>query len=142
MWYVHTFDKLVPPSIYGESHPEYYAVMPDGNRSTTPQRNQLCLTNPDVVEIAVDSVRKALNANPKGRIISISQNDWPYSCQCEKCLAMDKDEGSASGTLLRFVNAIAERLEPEFPDVVFDTLAYQHTRPVPTITKPRHNVCV
>ena len=142
VWYVHTFDKLVPPSIYGESHPEYYAVMPDGNRSTTPQRNQLCLTNPDVVEIAVDSVRKALNANPKGRIISISQNDWPYSCQCEKCLAMDKEEGSASGTLLRFVNAIAERLEPEFPDLVFDTLAYQHTRPVPTITKPRHNVCV
>lgn len=69
VWYVHTFDKLVPPSIYGESHPEYYAVMPDGNRSTTPQRNQLCLTNPDVVEIAVDSVRKALNANPKGRKI-------------------------------------------------------------------------
>ena len=26
--------------------------------------------------------------------------------------------------------------------MIFDTLAYNHTRPVPRITKPRHNVCV
>lgn len=142
VWYVHTFDKLVPPSIYGESHPEYYAMMTDGSHPVKPQRNQLCLTNPDVTEIAVDSVRKALKANPSARIISISQNDWQYNCQCEKCLAVDKEEGSASGTLLRFVNAIAERLEPEFPEVVFDTLAYQYTRPAPKMTRPRHNVCV
>lgn len=141
-WFVHTFDKLVPPGIYGESHPEYYAMMADGSRPIKPQRNQLCLTNPDVLTISIDSARKALKENPSAKIISISQNDWQYNCQCEKCLDMDKKEGSAAGTLLRFVNAIAEALEPEFPDVVFDTLAYQYTRPAPTITRPRHNVCV
>ena len=141
-WFVHTFDKMVPPGIYGESHPEYYAMLEDGTRPVLPERNQLCLTNPDVLEISIESARKALQDNPAARIISLSQNDWYGNCQCEKCVAIDKEEGSPSGTLLRFVNTIAERLEPEFPHVVFDTLAYQYTRPAPKITRPRHNVCV
>ncbi len=141
-WYVHTFERMVPPAKYGESHPEYYAMLADGTRPHTSERFQLCLTNPEVLEIAIESVRQALKANPKAKIISISQNDWLGNCQCEHCLAIDREEGSPAGTLLRFVNAIAERLEPEFPDVIFDTLAYNYTRPAPTITRPRHNVCV
>lgn len=141
-WYVHTFERMVPPSKYGESHPEYYAMLADGTRPHTSERFQLCLTNPEVLEIAIESVRQALKANPKAKIISISQNDWLGNCQCEHCLAIDREEGSPAGTLLRFVNAIAERLEPEFPDVIFDTLAYNYTRPAPSITRPRHNVCV
>lgn len=141
-WFVHTFDLMVPPTVYGESHPEYYAMLADGSRPIKPNCNQLCLTHPQVLEIAVESVQKALKENPAARIISISQNDWAGNCQCEKCQAIDREEGSPAGTLLRFVNAIAERLEPEFPDVVFDTLAYMYTRPAPRITRPRHNVCV
>ncbi|MBR3996797.1 MAG: DUF4838 domain-containing protein, partial [Clostridia bacterium] len=141
-WFVHTFERMVPPSRYGAEHPEFYAMLADGSRPQTPERFQLCLTNPDLLEVAIDSVRQALKANPRARIISISQNDWFGNCQCEKCLEADREEGSPSGTLLRFVNAIAERLEPEFPDVVFDTLAYNYTRPASRITRPRHNVCV
>ncbi len=140
-WFVHTFEQLVPTDLYGAEHPEYFAMY-DGKRRVLKHRSQLCLTNPDVLTIATESVRKALKANPDTSIISISQNDVSPGCQCEKCLAVDREEGSPAGTLLRFVNAIAEALEPEFPKVVFDTLAYQHTRPVPKITHPRHNVCV
>ncbi len=141
-WYVHTFQAMVPPSVYGKDHPEYYAMLSDGSRPQTSERFQLCLTNPDVLEVSIESVRKALKANPRARIISISQNDWFGNCQCERCLAIDREEGSPAGTLLRFVNAIAQRLENEFPDVIFDTLAYNYTRPAPKITRPRHNVCV
>lgn len=139
---VHTFNTLVPTEQYAADHPEYYSMAPDGARRVHYPENQLCLTNPEVLEIAVESARRILREHPEARIISISQNDFTESCQCERCLASDAEEGSAAGTLLRFVNAIAERLEPEFPDVIFDTLAYQYTRPVPTKTKPRHNVCV
>ena len=141
-WHVHTFDRMVPPAVYGERHPEYYALQADGTRPRLLYRNQLCLSNPDVLEISIASVRQALIEDPKARIISLSQNDCGLNCQCEKCLAVDREEGSPAGTLLRFVNAIAERLEPEFPNVIFDTLAYQYTRPIPQITRPRHNVCV
>ena len=141
-WFVHTFEKLVPTSVYGETHPEYFAMY-DGKRKTLGGgRTQLCLTNPDVLEIAVKSARSALREHPGTRIISISQNDTMPGCQCEKCLAVDREEGSPAGTLLRFVNTVAQRLEAEFPDVIFDTLAYNYTRPVPKLTHPRHNVCV
>ena len=141
-WFVHTFQRLVPPSVYGKEHPEYYAMRADGTRPQLYERFQLCLSNPEVLEIAVESVRRGLRENPRAKIISVSQNDYPRGCQCEKCLAIDREEGSPAGTLLRFVNAVAERLEGEFPDVIFDTLAYQYTRPAPKITRPRRNVCV
>lgn len=141
-WFVHTFDHMVPASVYGESHPEYFAMV-DGKRVTTDRgRTQLCLTNPEVLELCIESARKALRANPNAKIISISQNDWGGNCQCDKCRAIDEEEGSPAGTLLRFVNKIAEVLEPEFPDVIFDTLAYMYSRPAPRITRNRKNVCV
>ena len=140
-WFVHTFDALVPQSIYGETHPEYFSMV-GGKRLVARHRSQLCLTNRDVLDIATESVRSALLANPQARIVSVSQNDWRDNCECPACRAVDEEERSPAGALLRFVNAIAERLEPEFPGVVFDTLAYTYTRPVPRITRPRHNVCV
>ncbi len=139
--FVHTFNALVPQSVYGDNHPEYFSMV-KGKRLVAPNRSQLCLTNPEVLDIATESVRKALHANPNARIVSISQNDRWDNCECAACRAIDKEEHSPAGTMLRFVNAIAERLEPEFPEVIFDTLAYTYTRPVPHITRPRHNVCV
>ncbi len=141
-WFVHTFEAMVPPKIYGQTNPEYYAMY-DGVRHTEgAQQTQLCLSNPQVLEIAIDSVRKRLNEAPDSKLISVSQNDKNPGCSCESCLEIDREEGSPAGTLLRFVNAIAKKLEPEFPGVIFDTLAYNYTRPAPKITKPRHNVCV
>lgn len=139
---VHTFDTLVPTEQYAAGHPEYYSMASNGTRCTHYPENQLCLTNPEVLEIALENTRRILREKPWARIISISPNDWMESCQCERCLAADAEEGSPAGTLLRFVNAIAERLELEFPNVIFDTLAYQYSRPAPIKTKPRHNVCV
>ena len=140
-WYVHTFQHMVPPEKYATEHPEYYALV-NGKRPSLKQRFQLCLSNPEVLKISIDSARDALIKNPKARIISISQNDWHGNCTCDDCKRIDNEEGSPAGLLLRFVNAIAETLEPEFPGVIFDTLAYMYTRPAPKITKPRHNVCV
>ncbi len=140
--FVHTFEGLLPPSKYAAEHPEYYALLENGERPTLPGRFQLCLSNPDVLREVTNNVRERLRANPNARIMSISQNDWGGNCRCENCRRIDEEEGSPSGTLLRFVNAIAEELEEEFPDVIFDTLAYMYTRTAPKITKPRHNVCV
>ena len=141
-WFVHTFERMVPPSVYGETHPEYYSLI-DGKRVVRDGgRTQLCLTNPEVYDVCVEAVRKALKERPDARIISISQNDWHGNCQCENCLAVDREEGSPAGTLLRFVNRIAETLEDEFPDVIFDTLAYNYSRPASKITHNRKNVCV
>lgn len=141
-WFVHTFDRMVPQETYEKDHPEYYALW-EGRRQTQKHTGQLCLTCPGTLEASIRSVRQALLEHPDARMISLSQNDWNgHNCQCPACAASDREEGSPAGTLIRFVNQVAERLEPEFPDVVFSTLAYHYNRPAPRHARPRHNVSI
>ena len=46
------------------------------------------------------------------------------------------------GSLLPFVNRVAEELEEEYPNLAIDTLAYRYTRKAPATLKARHNVIV
>lgn len=140
--YVHTFSEIIPGELYEKTHPEYYSEIEGKRRLPSMGLTQLCLTNSDLLEETIKRVREMLTANPDIRIFSISQNDWAFNCQCHDCRASDEKEGAPSGTLLKFVNAVAERLEPEFPNVLFDTLAYQYTRHAPGCTRNRRNVCI
>lgn len=137
--FVHTFDWLVPPSVYGESHPEYYSEI---NGIRQPEGTQLCLTNPDVLRIATETMKKWMRETPEATIFSISQNDRLNYCTCKKCTELAEKEGSQAGPLLHFVNAIANEVAKEFPDKIIDTLAYQYTRKPPKYVKPAPNVAV
>ena len=138
--FVHTFKALVPPERYFAKHPEYYSEI-DGVR-VGPDRSQLCLTNPDVTRIATETVRRWMRASPDCQIISVSQNDWGNYCKCATCNALAEKEGSQAGPLLHFVNAIADGVRDERPDLIIDTLAYQYTRKPPKFVKPRPNVAI
>ncbi len=137
--FVHTFFPFLPPAVYFEQHPEWYSLI-DGKR--VHERAQLCLTNDEMRAEMTRVVLKRLASNPGAKLISISQNDWYGACQCDKCQAVVKEEGSEAGPLLRFVNAIAAEVEQEFPDVWVETLAYQYTRTAPLKVRPRDNVVV
>ena len=142
----HTFEKLCDPDIYFEEHPEYYSLyngkrIPAGNVFDR-DCGQLCLTNPDVLKIVTENVLQRLRANPEVQIVDVSQNDNTRYCGCPDCAAVDAQEGSPAGLMLRFVNAVAEAVEKEFPDVLVQTFAYQYTRKAPEITKPRKNVII
>ena len=142
-WYVHTFDKMVPVKVYGESHPEYFSLVNGERLVRDSGRTQLCLSNPDVFRLCCDAVRRVLRENPDARIVSISQNDSTGNyCTCDECRALDEREGSPAASVLHFTNRIAEALEEEFPNVIFDTLAYTYSRPIPKTIRNRHNVCV
>ncbi len=135
--FVHTFSTLLPTEKYFADHPEYYAFT-GGKRETS----QLCLSNPDVLRIATDNVRAELRRHPECRIISVSQNDCAGYCECERCREADERANSHMGTLLPFVNSIADAIADEFPDVAVDTLAYQYTRQAPVGITPRDNVII
>jgi len=137
--FVHTFNSLVPVEEYFDSHPEYFSEI-NGKRIS--KRTQLCLTNPDVLKIAINRVREWIEEEPDVKIISISQNDWYNPCECKNCRIIDEKEGSHSGTLIHFVNKIAEVIEKDYPDKFIDTLAYQYTRKPPKYVRPRKNVIV
>jgi len=135
--YVHTFYPLLPPEKHWDDHPEYYSQI-DGERAS--YRAQLCLTNPEVLEHVIDGVRAWIEEDPESAVVSVSQNDWYRYCQCSECAAIDEREGSPSGTMIRFVNQVAEAIERDYPDVTISTLAYQYTRHAPRTLRPRHNV--
>lgn len=142
----HTFQYLLPPAKYAEEHPEYFALV-NGKRKTTPhwgpEAAEPCLTNPDVLRIVTSNVLAYIRQNPGYPIYGVSQNDnWDGYCHCDNCATVDEEEGSHSGTVVRFVNAIAEAVEKEFPDKKIETLAYNWSRKPPAKTKLRDNVVV
>ncbi|MDR2627934.1 MAG: DUF4838 domain-containing protein, partial [Dysgonamonadaceae bacterium] len=138
-YFVHSFYPILPPEIYSDSHPEWYSLI-DGKR--TFQGAQLCLTNEEMREQFIINALDALCKNPEADFISISQNDCAGACQCEKCRAIVKEEGSEAGPLIHFVNSVAEAVEEEFPGVWVETLAYWYTRKAPLKVKPRKNVVI
>ena len=136
---MHTFYPLIPPEKYFAEHPEWFSEI-DGKRTT--EHAQLCLTNEDMRKELVKNLKERLRNNPAATIASVSQNDWIGNCKCKNCAAIEQEEGSPAGLMLRFVNAVAADIEQEFPNVAISTLAYQYTRKPPKITKPRDNVIV
>ena len=141
----HTFMKLVPVEEYGEAHPEYFAYRKANGRrmvsAKSPQSYmQLCLTNPDVLEIVTSNLLAAIARDPGARYYGVSQNDNRQYCECPRCEAVDDEEGSHAGTNVRFINAVAERVAKVYPQKVIETLAYQYTRRPPAKTQLRDNV--
>ena len=137
--FCHTFYPLVPPEKYFAAHPEWYSLI---NSKRTHENAQLCLSNPELRDFMVERVKQWLREAPDAAIISVTQNDCDGHCECPACKAIDDAEGSPSGSMLAFVNYIAEKIEPEFPHVWVDTFAYQYTRHPPKTIRPRHNVIV
>ena len=136
--FVHSLDSLIPPELFKE-HPDYFPLI-DGQRKNG--YVQRCLSNPEVLKLAKARVRQWIKEHPEATIISVSQNDTANWCQCDQCKALDEREGSPAASLLRFVNAIAEDLEADYPNVRIDTLAYQYTRKPPKTLRPRPNVII
>ena len=133
----HTFNSLLPVKEYFDAHPEYFSMI---NGKRVRELTQPCLTNPDVLRIITSNVLDRIRKDPGAKFYGVSQEDNNHYCQCPNCKAIDDEEGSPSGTNVRFVNAVAEAVEKEFPDVLIETLAYGYTQKAPKKTKLRYNV--
>lgn len=138
---------------FGE-HPEYYSLV---NGERLPARNnrgpgQLCLTNPEVAEIAAESLRRFIRedreaaktaGHPPPFIYWICQSEQSDThCQCANCLDVVRREGGESGPMLAFVNAVAAQIEDDFPKVLVAMYAYNLTSGPPKTVRPRENVIV
>ena len=130
LW-VHTLHRLLPPEKYYDAHPEYYA-----ERNGIRLKDQVCMSSQEALNIVVQSLRAEMSHKPFAKYWSVSQMDNYNYCECESCAKTDKLEGSHAGSILKFVNQVAD----SFPDKIISTLAYQYSRNAPKITKPRSNV--
>ncbi|MET6996080.1 DUF4838 domain-containing protein [Chitinophaga defluvii] len=138
--FAHTFSQLVSSKQYFATHPEYFAEV-NGKRLYA-EHPQLCLTNPEVLRIATDQVFKWIKAHPEVSVFSIDQNDGEGNCTCKVCKKIDDAEGSPSGTLLTFVNKIADTVGKVYPDITLRTFAYAYTEAPPKTIRPADNVTI
>lgn len=128
----HTYNKLVAPQLF-KSHPEYFSFF-DGKR----RPNQLCLSNKEVLKISMEVLERNFQDQPYAKYWSISPNDDIGYCECDLCQRVNQEEGGPQGSLIRFINIIAD----QYPDKIFTTLAYGATVHAPLKTKPKANVYV
>lgn len=148
-WYawVHTSFTYVSPDEYFAEHPEYFSLY-RGKRTYKqgPVSGQLCWTNEDVYNIISQKVLQQMRENPDIHIWDVSQMDtWEsrgVGCACDKCKEIDEREGSQMGSLLTFINRLADDVAKEFPDNYISTLAYNYTQDPPKNIKPRDNVII
>jgi hypothetical protein len=137
-WSAHTMGQFIQSSEYFDKHPEYFALR-NGKRIPN---GQLCLSNPDVLELCKKAMRNAIETHPGYWVYSLSQNDNQAFCECEKCRAIEDKYGGHSGLILWFVNQVADYIKPLYPDKHIGTFAYQYTRHAPTGIVPRDNVVI
>ena len=163
-FWVHTLGTLLNPQEYGTTHPEYFSYydgkrhagsIPSWDGADLQPEAQLCLTNPDVLEIVCKNLKAAMDKNPEAIYWSVSQNDNVNYCRCDNCAALDKKYAAfapeekmysthggskypalGSGSIIAFINKVAER----FPDKIISTLAYQYSRVPPKDILPAKNV--
>ena len=107
---------------YAETHPEYFALQPTGERLNRELygRVRLCLSNPEVIAHIVREVCDAFRADPELKIYGIELSDvFGAYCTCASC----RDWGpTLSDLVARHWTAIAEQVAREFPD----RLLYAH----------------
>ena len=127
----HTFFSLCSPDKCFATHPEYFGMW-DGQRTPA----QLCLSNPDVVDVVVESLREAMRKNPQARIWNVSQMDNGQPCTCPDCKALDDREGGYAATIINFVNQVAAH----FPHKTISTLVYWYSMDPPKTVRPVSNV--
>ena len=135
----HTYFNYISPDEFFDSHPEYFPEIGGVRRKN---ETQLCLTNPEVLEIVAERMLNRMAEMPGIDQHNFSQMDWYNYCQCAKCSAMNEQYGTLGGTQFWFVNQLAERTSKVYPEKLIGTLAYMYTEEAPNGLKMHPNVAV
>lgn len=149
---VHTFNMYISQKEFFKDHPEYFSLGQNGKRNPHRIRGQLCLSNPDVLEIMWDKLQKFILADekkaaqsglPAPMLYEISQNDNNSYCHCQNCVKLRKHYGNAeAGLQLHLINQLAKRLKKFRPALKISTLAYFQTEKIPANIIPESNVVI
>lgn len=130
----HAAGYLLPRDLF-DSHPEYFRVNEDGERTA---KGNFCFSNPDALEIVTENavkLAKALYRSPKDLYFWLDDAK-SGSCYCEKCRGR-----SYSDHQLAVINAMLERLRREWDTgAQMCYLAYYEALKVPKEVRPTDGV--
>lgn len=134
---------------YHQTHPEIFALQPDGTRINTAERERFCVSNPALWDLVAQDRVRQLRADPNLTAASISPNDGGKNsfCCCERCRAWDSPPAQEiyennpgveqtrdiplTDRYFRFYNEVAWRVKKELPDRYLGCYAYSLYRTPP-----------
>lgn len=135
----HSYFRFISPDEFFDAHPEYFSEIGGVRRR---DETQLCLTNPEVLEIVTERMLKRMAERPEDRQHNFSQMDYYNYCQCPKCREINEKYGTLGGTQYWFLNQLAERTSKVYPNKLVGTLAYMYTEEPPKDMVMHPNVAV
>ena len=108
--------------------------------------NAPCYSDPAARKAFAEQLKRFIEKDRKGvakdkwrMIYSVDQNDgYGNNCKCADCAKYP----SVADANIDFTNAIAEAIEKDYPEVLVQTFAYQHTQQPAKQYKARKNVIV
>ena len=147
---LHSMFDFLPPSKYKDEHPEWYKMSPEN-----PAKGQVCFTNgvtddgkidntmeTSVIKETIKNIKAILLANENIKYVMVAQQDNEPFCDCDRCKASyERFNGLKSGTVMVFVNLIAEEIEKWAKEelggreVNIVTFAYQFTEKPPVVVE-------
>ncbi|MBQ9337813.1 MAG: DUF4838 domain-containing protein [Lentisphaeria bacterium] len=145
---------------YGEAHPDYFALQPNGSRSqaAAPDRPRLCKSNPALSDALANDVLEYFDAHPDLKSRSVCLNDGGHTsfCLCENCRKLDPTNAppsritlflsggvrnqlpyvSLTDRVLDFFNRVAEKVTAKYPDHTLSVYIYSVYSLLPVKVKP------
>ncbi len=126
---------LVPARDYAETHPEYFAMNEQGQRTATHKspHAMLCLSNPDVLKVSITNLTAAFAGRKKMGIVKangvgISPPDGTPYCHCPDCKAASQNFNYPTYVHRTMQSeeffGFAVELAKAFPDKWIGTAAY------------------
>ncbi len=144
----HVLGEIFPPEKYAKTNPEYYALV-NGKREVPGKDydykhgGQICTTNPEVIKVTIEWVRRFLDEYPDYDAVHVTMNDGRGFCECENCRALDSGEfvkrpgidaeemkkrparyTVITDRIFTFANQVAEEVQKTHPGKYIANMAY------------------
>lgn len=143
------WQEVFPLSKYGKTHPEYYAMLPNGKRVSDPDSNYVPVRslhgvpqmpidvgNPEVQALMAEAVEQKIKEGASTVYIGVMDRFWLDQCNDPKCNELfgmpahnfeQWKARAASGNLWKVFFAIANRVYKTYPKAKIVLWNYQDT---------------
>lgn len=126
------------PEATFDKHPEYFSLL-NGKRVAA----QLCVSNPDVVRLAIQGVKAFFKQYPSEPWVGMGPNDGSGFCECANCRTLDSgdwdpfsNERSTTDRYIWFYNRILDGIKDEYPGKKICFYSYHTYMRPPVHIKP------
>lgn len=125
---------ILPYSIYGASHPDWYTATPDYKGDYN-----LCFTNEEMRAEYVNRLREIIDSKPDKKYFMLGHEDTALYCTCDNCKAEIEKYAQPSGLQIVFINNVIDEIMPWFNEkypnreIEFIIFAYEYSEAAPVI---------